>query len=110
MNKKTKIIIGVALPVALFGAYWFIYRNRKPSLNLEETDWDNNIAVIKFGKNKKTVPLGAKGGMNAGATYNPNLYDLNFDSKGKIMTFSVMDKSGNVVDKQTLDFGTKIRY
>lgn len=102
--------MGVAVPLTLFGTYWFFFRNRQPSLNLEQTDWNNNIAVIKFGRNKRTVPLGATGGMNAGATYNPNRYNLSFDSKGKIMTFIVKDNNGNIVDEQTLDFGAKIRY
>lgn len=110
MNKTTKIIIGIAVPLAVFGAYWFIYRNREPYLDLEETDWLDNLAVIKFGKNKKSVSLGNSGEMNAGATYNPNLYKLTFKSEGKLMILYVKDKDGNLVDKQTLDFGAKIRY
>lgn len=110
MTKTTKIIVGMALPLAVFGAYWFIYRNREPFLNLEETDWLDNLAIIKFGNNKKSVSLGNNGQMNAGSTYNPNLYILTFESKGKLMLFYVKDKDGNLIDKQTLDFGAKIRY
>ena len=110
MNKTTKIILGVAIPLAVFGGYWFIYRNREPLLDLEETDWLDNMATIKFGKNTKSVSLGESGEMNAGATYNNDLYKLTFKTEGKLMIFYVKDKSGNLIDKQTLDFGAKIRY
>jgi hypothetical protein len=43
MNKTTKVILGVAVPLAVFGGYWFIYRNREPFLDLEGTDWINDI-------------------------------------------------------------------
>jgi hypothetical protein len=110
MKKTTKIVLGIGIPLVVFGAYWFLYRNRKPNLNLDKTDWSNNISNIKFGRNKQSVPLGNNGKMNAGATYSPNEYELTFTSSGKIMVFSVRDKNGNLVDKQTLDFGAKIKY
>jgi hypothetical protein len=109
MNKTTKIILGVAVPLAVFGGYWFIVRNREPILDLEETDWLDNIAVIKFGRNNKSVSLGNSGEMNAGATYSDK-YKLEFTSDKKLMVFYVKDKYGSLVDKQTLDFGAKIRY
>jgi len=109
MNKTTKIIIGVAVPLAVFGGYWFIVRNREPFLNLEETDWLDNIAVIKFGRNTKSVALGNSGEMNAGSTYSDK-YKLEFKTENNLMLFYVKDKDGNLVDKQTLDFGAKIRY
>lgn len=109
MNKTTKIILGVAVPLAVFGGYWFLVRNREPFLNLEETDWLNNIAVIKFGRNKKSVPLGNSGEMNAGSTYSDR-YKLEFKTDKNLMIFYVKDKEGSLVDKQTLDFGAKIRY
>ena len=109
MNKTTKIILGVAVPLAVFGGYWFIVRNREPFLNLEETDWLDNIAVIKFGRNSKSVPLGNSGEMNAGSTYSDK-YKLEFKTDKNLMLFYVKDKDGNLIDKQTLDFGAKIRY
>jgi len=110
MKTITKIFIGISVPLVVFGGYWFIVRNRKPSLNLGATDWMNNIANIKFGRNKQSVPLGNNGKMNANTTYSPDGYELTFTSSGKIMVFSVRDKNGNLVDKQTLDFGAKIKY
>jgi hypothetical protein len=109
MNKTTKIILGIAVPLAVFSGYWFIFRNREPSLNLEETDWLDNIAVIKFGRNKKSVALGNNGEMNAGSTYSDK-YKLDFKTEKNLMIFYVKDKNGNLIDKQTLDFGAKIRY
>lgn len=109
MNKTTKIILGIAVPLAVFGGYWFIVRNREPFLNLEETDWLDNIAVIKFGRNTKSVALGNSGEMNAGSTYSDK-YKLEFKTEKNLMLFYVKDKDGNLVDKQTLDFGAKIRY
>jgi hypothetical protein len=109
MNKTTKIIIGIAVPLAVFGGYWFIVRNREPFLDLDETNWLDNIAVIKFGRNKKSVALGNSGEMNAGSTYSDK-YKLEFSSDKKLMVFYVKDKDGNLIDKQTLDFGAKIRY
>jgi hypothetical protein len=109
MNKTTKIILGVAVPLAVFGGYWFIIRNREPLLDLEETDWIKDIAVVKFGMNKKYIPFGNNGQMNAGATYSDK-YKVDFVSDKKLMIFTVKDKDGNLVDKQTLDFGAKIRY
>lgn len=109
MNKTTKIILGVAVPLAVFGGYWFIVRNREPLLDLEETDWLDNIAVIKFGRNSKSVALGNSGEMNAGSTYSDK-YKLEFSSDKKLMVFYVKDKYGSLIDKQTLDFGAKIRY
>jgi hypothetical protein len=109
MNKTTKIIIGIAVPLAVFGGYWFIVRNREPFLDLEETNWLDNIAVIKFGRNSKSVALGNSGEMNAGSTFSDK-YKLEFSSDKKLMVFYVKDKDGNLIDKQTLDFGAKIRY
>ena len=110
MKNTTKIILGIGVPLALFSAYWFLYRNREPILKLDDTDWNNNQAVIKFGRNKQNVPLGNNGEMNAGSTFNPDGYKLTFTSSGKKMVFYVRDKNGNLVDKQTLDFGAKIIY
>lgn len=109
MNKTTKIILGIAVPLSLFGIYWIGIRNREPFLDLEETNWLNDIAVIKFGRNKKSVPLGNSGEMNAGSTFSDK-YKLEFSSDKKLMVFYVKDKDGNLIDKQTLDFGAKIRY
>ena len=69
MNKTTKVILGIAVPLTVFGGYWFVYRNREPLLDLDETDWTNNVAVIKFGRNNKSISLGNNGEMNAGSTY-----------------------------------------
>ena len=109
MNKITKIILGVAVPLAIFSGYWFITRNREPYLDLDGTDWMNNIANIKFGRNKKSVSIGNDGEMNAGATYSDK-YKLTFTSSGKNMTFYIKDKEGNVYDKKVIDFGAKIIY
>jgi hypothetical protein len=109
MNKTTKIILGIAVPLAVFGGYWFIVRNREPLLDLESTDWLDNIAVIKFGRNNKSVALGNSGEMNAGSTYSDK-YKLEFKTDKNLMLFYVKDKDGNLIDKQTLDFGAKIRY
>ena len=109
MNKTTKIILGIFVPLAVFGGYWFIVRNREPILDLEETNWLDNVAVIKFGRNKKSVSLGNSGEMNAGATYSDK-YKLEFSSDKKLMVLYVKDKDGNLIDKQTLDFGAKIQY
>ena len=109
MNKTTKIILGIVVPLAVFGGYWFIVRNREPILDLEETNWLDNVAVIKFGRNKKSVSLGNSGEMNAGATYSDK-YKLEFSSDKKLMVLYIKDKDGNLIDKQTLDFGAKIQY
>lgn len=109
MSKTKKIILGIVVPLGVFGAYWFIFRNREPILNLEETDWLDNIAVIKFGKNKKSVALGNSGQMNAGSTYSDK-YKLEFKTDKNTMIFYVKENNGNLIDKQTLDFGAKIRY
>ena len=109
MNKTTKIILGIVVPLAVFGGYWFIVRNREPKLDLEETNWLDNVAVIIFGRNKKSVSLGNSGEMNAGATYSDK-YKLEFSSDKKLMVLYIKDKDGNLIDKQTLDFGAKIQY
>jgi hypothetical protein len=108
MNKKYLFWIGT--PLAIYGIYRLFIRNREPLLDLEETDWANNIAVIKFGNNQKSVKLGNDGEMNAGSFYSPNLYKLTFNSDKKKMTFYVKDKDGNLYDKQIIDFNSKIIY
>lgn len=109
MNFTSKIIAGILIPLAFFGGYWFFIRNREPFLDLEKTDWLNNIAIIKFGNNTKFVSLGNNGQMNAGSTYSDK-YKLEFTSNNKLMIFIVKEKNGNIVNKQTLDFGAKIKY
>jgi hypothetical protein len=109
MGKKTKIIIGISVPLTVFVGYWFIVRNREPYLELDGTDWKNNIANIKFGRNKQSIALGNNGKMNAGSTYSDK-YKLEFKTDKKLMIFYIKDKIGNLIDKQTLDFGAKIRY
>jgi hypothetical protein len=109
MKTTTRIIIGIAVPLAVFGGYWFVVRNREPYLDLDETDWRNNIANIKFGRNKQSVSLGNSGKMNAGSTYSDK-YKLEFKTEKNLMIFYVKDNNGNLIDKQTLDFGAKIRY
>ena len=109
MDNTQKIIFGLSIPLVLIGGYWFVYRNREPILNLKDVDWLDNIAIIKFGNNKISAPLGTKNVINAGSTFSDK-YKLEYISKGKIMEFYVKDKEGNLYDKQTLDFGAKIRY
>ena len=109
MNNTTKIFLGIAVPLAVFGGYWFIVRNRDPILDLDDTDWIGNVAVIKFGRNTKSVALGNSGEMNAGSTYSDK-YKLEFKTDKNLMIFYLKDKEGSLVDKQTLDFGAKIRY
>ncbi len=109
MNKTTKVILGIAVPLTVFGGYWFIYRNREPLLDLDETDFINNVAVIKFGRNNKSISLGNDGEMNAGSTYSDK-YKVEFKTDKKIMTFYVKDKEGNLFDKKIVDFGAKIIY
>jgi hypothetical protein len=52
MNKTGKIVLGVALPLAVFGIYWFAIRNRKPYFLLSNYDFINNktsiFSVISF--------------------------------------------------------------
>jgi hypothetical protein len=109
MDKRTKIILGIVYPLAVFSGYWFIVRNREPSLNVDNVDWLNNLVNIKFGNNKKTISVGNNGEMNAGATYSDK-YKLQFKSDKNIMTFYIKDKNGDIIDKKTLDFGAKISY
>jgi hypothetical protein len=109
MNRSTKIILGVAVPLAIFGGYWFITRNREPYLDLDGTDWMNSIANVKFGKNTKSVPVGGSGILNAGSTFSDK-YRLEYSSSGKNITFFVKDKDGNIYDKRVVDFGAKIIY
>lgn len=107
MNKKYLFWIGT--PIAIYGIYRLFIRNREPYLNLSG-DFNTNMAVVRFGNNKKNISLGNNGEMNAGSFYNPNLYKLTFESNKKIMNFYVKDNDGNLYDKQTIDFGAKIIY
>jgi len=110
MNNTQKIILGVAIPVVVLSIYWFGIRNRKPMLLLSKYDFRNNKTNVTFGYNEKTVALGDSGEMNAGMTYNPNKYTLIFTTKDKIIEFVVKNKNGEEVEKQTIDFGSKIVY
>jgi len=110
MNKTGKILLGVALPLAVLGVYWFGVRNRKPFFMLSKYDFVNKKTNVDFGYNQKTVALGDSGEMTAGKTYNPNKYKLVFTSKDKTIEFVIKDKNGNEFSKQTIDFGAKIVY
>jgi hypothetical protein len=110
MEKTGKIVLGVALPLAVFGIYWFGVRNRKPFFMLSKYDFVNNKVNVDFGYNKKTVALGDSGEMTAGKTYNPNKYKLVFTSKDKTLEFVIKNKDGEEVSKQIIDFGAKIVY
>ena len=83
MNKTAKILLGVGLPLAVLGVYWFGIRNRKPFFMLSKYDFVNNKTNVDFGYNQKIVALGDSGEMTAGKTYNPNKYKLVFTSKNK---------------------------
>jgi hypothetical protein len=67
------------------------------------------LANVKFGKNNRSISIGESGTIDAGSTYSDK-YRLEYSSSGKNITFYVKDKEGNLIDKQTLDFGAKIRY
>jgi hypothetical protein len=110
MNKTGKILLGVGLPLAVLGVYWFGVRNRKPFFMLSKYDFVNNKVNVDFGYNKKTVSLGDSGEMTAGKTYNPNKYKLVFTSKDKTLEFVIKNKDGEEVSKQIIDFGAKIVY
>jgi hypothetical protein len=110
MNKTGKILLGVGLPLAVLGVYWFGVRNRKPFFMLSKYDFVNNKVNVDFGYNKKTVALGDSGEMTAGKTYNPNKYKLVFTSKDKTLEFVIKNKDGEEVSKQIIDFGAKIVY
>jgi hypothetical protein len=109
MDTKQKIVLGLSFSLAIFGGYWFITRNREPNLNLDETDWMNNIANAKFGKNNRSISIGESGTLDAGSTYSDK-YRLEYSSSGKNITFYVKDKNGNIYDKRIVDFGAKIIY
>ena len=110
MNKTGKILLGVGIPLAVLGVYWFGVRNRKPFFMLSKYDFVNNKVNVDFGYNKKTVALGDSGEMTAGKTYNPNKYKLVFTSKDKTLEFVIKNKDGEEVSKQIIDFGAKIVY
>jgi hypothetical protein len=110
MNKTGKILLGVGLPLAVLGVYWFGVRNRKPFFMLSKYDFVNNKVNVDFGYNKKTVALGDSGEMTAGKTYNPNKYKLVFTSKDKTIEFVIKDKDDKEFSKQIIDFGAKIVY
>lgn len=110
MSNTSKIFLGIGLPLGVFSFYWFVFRNRQPILNLDNIDWVQNNVTVKFGNNKKDISLGDNGEMNAGYTFNDKLYKLTFKTENKIMFFYVNDKNGKLFDKQTIDFGSKIKY
>ena len=109
MNTKQKIFLGLSFSLAIFGGYWFITRNREPYLDLDGTDWMNNRANVKFGKNNRSISIGESGTIDAGSTYSDK-YRLEYSSSGKNITFYVKDKNGNIYDKRIVDFGAKIIY
>jgi len=110
MNNTGKIALGIALPLAVFGIYWFAIRNRKPYFLLSNYDFINNKTNASFGYNEQTISLGQNGEMTAGNTYNPKRYRLVFTTIGKTIEFVIKDKDGQDVSKQTIDFGGKIVY
>jgi hypothetical protein len=110
MNKTGKIILGISLPLAVLGIYWFGIRNRKPYFLLSKYDFINNKTNASFGFNDKSISLGDSGEMTAGSTYNQDKYKLVFTSTGKIIEFVVKDKDDNEVEKKTIDFSSKIVY
>ena len=109
MDTKQKIVLGLSFSLAIFCGYWFITRNREPNLNLDETDWMNNLANVKFGRNNRSISIGESGTLDAGSTFSDK-YRLDYSSSGKNITFYVKDKDGNIYDKRVVDFGAKIIY
>lgn len=106
MTKKNIILI--TTPLILIGVY-FLYRERKPSLEINPSvDWDNKVPTVKFGHNKEALS-NRSGSIDAGITFS-NRYSLDYSTKGNIMTLEVKNRRGNVVETKTIDFKGRIIY
>ena len=58
-----KRILLISLPIVVVVGGVIILRRRMPTIQVLNTDWDNNKATIKFGNNTQDVSLVA-GQMN----------------------------------------------
>lgn len=107
MNRKT--LLWVITPLALVGAYYFVYRHRQPYLEvLPNVDWQNRVPTIQFGNN--TEALSEKQGVvDAGRTYSSK-YKLFYKTDKNIMTLEVVSNYGKVIQKMFIDFRGKLIY
>ena len=105
---EAKKILKIILPIVIIGGLAIAIRRRKPSFEVIDVDWKNNTAGVKFGFNKQTIVLSTKGLMNAGTTF-ANRYTIDWSSIGKKINFE-LKKKGEVIEKQTIDFTSKLIY
>jgi hypothetical protein len=103
-----KRILLISLPIVVVVGGVIILRRRMPTIQVLNTDWDNNRATIKFGNNTQEVSLVA-GQMNGGLTYS-NRYTLNFYPVGRKTRFEIKDSDGTIADELTIDYSGKLVY
>ena len=106
---EIKKILKILIPIVVIGGIVIYYRRRTPYISIENVDWTNNTADIQFGYNSQTISLSTNGSMNAGKTYSSNLYQLSWYSVGKQLNLEVK-KGSNLIEKQTIDFKSKLIY
>jgi len=109
MTKKAKIIIGSVGAVALVSSlYFFVWRKRRPKLDIIYADFGKRYADIKFGNTTDRVSEFNSGTLTSGRGYDEDLYSLTHqgDTKGK--TTITVFKNGQEVEKKIIDFDSKL--
>ena len=114
MNKGVKIALGISIPVILGGIYWFFYRKREPTFEIESVDWDNKNARIIYGSTTHLMGLDGIGGYGAGATYDNKEFTLEQTiGQGDKLIMKLIPKpfdSSAPIKTITIDFKSKLIY
>lgn len=109
MTKKAKIIIGSVGAVALISSfYFFVWRKRRPKLDIIETDFVKRYADVKFGKTTNRVSEFNGGTFTAGKGYDEDLYSVTHEGNGKGKTTITVYKNGEIVEKKIIDFDSNL--
>ena len=109
MTKKTKILVGIASVIGVYGAFYFlVYRKRKPILEILDYQWDKKYLDAKFGNKDVRISEYVEGETNAGNTFDEKLYGLTYTplNNGKVSV--TITKNGLPIESKIIDFDARL--
>lgn len=102
MTRGQKIAIGFGAALALTGAY-FIFIH-KPSFKVKSIDWSRKRGIAKLGT--KELTFSTNMGSNSVESKG---YTLTSEPYGDLVRLNLF-KNGNLIESETIDFKSKLRY
>lgn len=110
MSVASKIVAITVVSTAGFMFYWFVHRNRRPKIVIENIDWLAKTATVKFGNNTALYSSSKLGVFAPGRTYDPEKYTMTVSFKEEKLTLTERNEENLITQQITIDFRGKLIF